>query len=351
MEIFVPHEKDRNIYLDEIIFFSNNDFIFGNYKQYKKSYSIVNIQFPEAIFDWKFPTQEQLLDFEIELNQWKKYSEIVYTLNDFGSHYDNENKFDELFKLIYKYADGVVHLGNYSLDNFRKYFSSNCVHTVIYHPLYSSLKDGFKTKDFQNLVTVDLSNKFIVSVPGSIRSKEELKLILKIFKKIPVQNKLLIIPRILKWDKIPDYIPAKLRKYYKTFIEKRELYLYSKKNYCFMHEYIEYAYLVDLIKQSSLVIIPRIRNLNSGNLYFGLTFDKAMIVPEIGNLTETANWFNIPLLNLKKGNFDETIQKILTLEINQYFTSKEYLSKKEIFYPEKIAYEYDVFFNSLVIKC
>jgi hypothetical protein len=347
MKIFVPHEKDRNIYLDEIIFFSNHDFIFGNHKQYNALYTIVNIQFPEAIFDWKCPTQEQLMTFEHELTQWKKHSKIVYTLNDFGSHYDSKNKFHELFKLIYKYADGVVHLGKFSLENYKKHFSSDCLHTIIYHPLYTRLQDNFETIDFQNLVTVDLSDKYIVAVPGSIRSKEELKLILKIFKKIPVQNKLLVIPRILKFDKIPDCIPTRFRKYYRAFLKKRELRLYSKNNYCFMHQYLEYGYLVDLIQQSSLLIIPRIRNLNSGIFYLGLTFDKPMIIPEIGNLTEAANWLGFPFFNLKKENYGEVILETITLEKNQYFTSNEYLTKKSIFHPKKIAYDYDVFFNSL----
>ncbi|WPR71611.1 hypothetical protein SLW70_00360 [Flavobacterium sp. NG2] len=347
MDIFVPHEKDRNIYLDEIIFFSNHNFIFDNYKNYKESYSIVNIQFPEAIFDWKSPSQEQLLNFEKELISWKKRSKIIYTLNDFESHYDEKKQFLDLFRLLYKYVDGVIHLGNYSLDNFKKYFPDNCLHKVIFHPLYNSLNDNFKTKKFQDMISADLSNKFIVSVVGSVRSQEELDFIIKIFRKIPIANKFLIVPRVLKFNKIPDYIPTRFRKYYKKMIEKRGWFLLSKKRYYFMSQFIEYNYLVDLVKQSSLMIIPRIRSLNSGNLYLGLTFDKPMIIPEIGNLTETAKNLKLPLLNFKKGNYKEVISEVLSLESNQYFTSNDYLAKKSMYHPRKIAHDYDVFFNKI----
>ncbi|PKP29368.1 MAG: hypothetical protein CVU01_00340 [Bacteroidetes bacterium HGW-Bacteroidetes-18] len=347
MEVFVPHQKDRNIYLDEIISFSNHNFIFGNYKEYRDLYKIVNIQFPEAIFDWKSPSTEELVNFELQLLNWKKKSKIVYTMNDFTTHYDKKNKFSEVFSLIHKYSDGVIHLGKYSLDNYEKYFSSSCLHTIIYHPLYNSLTEDYMTKEIQSLVPTDLTNKFIVSAIGGIRSKEELDLILKIFKKLPIKNKFLIVPRMFQFIIIPDYIPYRFRKYYKRLIEKKYCFSLSKNQYFFSARFLEYSYLVDLVKRSSLMIIPRIKNLNSGNLYLGLTFDKLMIIPEIGNLTETANYFGLPLLDLQNKNYKEVITMVLDLKSNQYYSSDKYLKDKHFFHPEKIAKDYDAFFNLL----
>ena len=82
MKVFVPHKKDRNVYFDEIINFSKNEFVFGNYKEFDTSYDIVNIQFPEAIFDFKLPTQNQLDDLELEIKKWKENSKIILILND-----------------------------------------------------------------------------------------------------------------------------------------------------------------------------------------------------------------------------------------------------------------------------
>lgn len=345
MEIFVPHQKDRNIYLDEIISFSKHNFIFGNYKEYRDLYEIVNIQFPEAIFDWKSPNAEELMYFELQLLTWKRKSKIVYTMNDSKAHYDEENKFSELFRLIHKYSDGVIHLGKYSLDNYEKYFSSCCLQTIIYHPLYNSLTEDYQTTDVQNLVLTDLTDKFIVSAVGGIRSKEELDFIFKIFKKLPIKNKFLIVPRIFQFIKIPDYIPYRFRKHYKKLIEKRYCFRLSKDQYFFSARFLEYSYLVDLVKRSSLMIIPRIKNLNSGNLYLGLTFDKPMIIPKIGNLIETANFFDLPLLDLQNKNYDEVIAMVLNLKSKQYYSSDKYLEDKRLFHPEKIAKDYDAFFN------
>lgn len=346
MEVFVPHQRDRNIYLDEIINFSNNNFIFGNYKDYESSYDIVNIQFPEAIFDWVAPNAQQLADLEIKLRIWKEHSKIVLTVNDFQKHYDNENHFLDLFKLIHKYSEGVIHLGQYSLDQYKESFGSNCLHTIIYHPLYNSLVTEYEANTNEEIFPSTIQDKFIVSAIGDIRSREEIKLILKIFKKIPIKNKILVVPRMFQFVKIPNYIPYRLKKKYKTIIEKIYSFPLSKSQYYFSGRFLDYPHLVNLVQQSSLMIIPRIRNLNSGTLFLGLTFDKLMIIPKIGNLTEIANFLEMPLLDLEKGNYDELIKNILNFKQN--LNSEEYLVKKLLFHPEKIAKDYDCFFNVII---
>ena len=350
MDIFVPHQKDKNIYLDEIISFSNHNFIFGSYKEYKDSYKVVNIQFPEAIFNWKSPNKEQLRDFELQLLYWGKKSKIIYTINDFIKHYDYKNEFSALFSLVHKYVDGVIHLGQYSLDNYAKCFPLSCLQTIIYHPLYISLSKDYKTKNIQDIVPIELSNKFIVSVVGMVRSKEEFNFILKIFKKIPINNKFLVVPRMFQFINIPDFIPYRLRKFYKKIIETKYCFFLSKNQYFFGSSFLEYNYLVDLVKRSSLMIIPRVKNLNSGNFFLGLTFNKVMIIPQIGNLTEFANYFNMPLLDEQNKNYDKIIKEVLELKLNNPLKGDEYNAKKSIFHPSKIANEYDVFFRLVTIK-
>lgn len=348
MEVFVPHLKDRNIYLDEIISFSNCNFIFGDFNDYKRSYEIVNIQFPEAIFNGIVPTDEQLINFEKRILLWKKHSKVVFTLNDIESHYDQENKFIDLFQLIQKHVDGVIHLGNYSLQNYRHLFSTDCQHTVIYHPLYESLISDFETASFQDKFQLNLKDKYVVSVIGCIRSLEEAKLILKIFRKIPLKNKFLIVPNMFQFVNMPIYFPYRFRKIYKKMAEKIFCFPLRKNQYFFGFKFIDYSYMVDLVKSSSLILIPRIRNLNSGNLYLGLTFDKPMIIPKVGNLTEVANFFGFPLLDLQKGNYNEVIKSQLNLKGNFFFSSNAYLEKKEMFKASVIAQQYEVFFYKLI---
>lgn len=348
MEVFVPHLKDRNIYLDEIICFSNCNFIFGDFNEYKSNYEIVNIQFPEAIFNWIIPTNGQLTDLEQKIILWKKHSKVVLTLNDIESHYDQENNFNDLFKLIQKYVDAVIHLGNYSLKKYKDLFSENCVHTVIYHPLYESLMSDFKTADFENKFQLNLKDKYIVSVIGNIRSIEEAKLVFKIFNKIPHKNKFLIVPNMFPFMELPAYLPYRFRNVYREITKKIFSFPIRKNQYFFGFKFIDYNFMVDLVKNSSLLIIPRISNLNSGILYLGLTFDKPMIIPKIGNLTEVADFFSFPVLDLQNGNYKEVIKVQVSLNENSFFKTDDYLEKKKRFKASSIAKQYDTFFYKLI---
>jgi hypothetical protein len=345
MKVFVPHKKDRNVYFDEIISNSNCNFIFGNLKEYNTTYDIVNIQFPESIFDWISPNEHQLKDFEKVLVFWKQHSKVVLTLNDYESHYDKKNEFVGLFKLIQEYVDGVIHLGNYSLEKYKHLFSTHCKHTVIYHPLYESLIYDCKTADFQDRFQLNFQDKYVVAVIGCIRSIEEIELIFKLFKKIPVKNKLLIIPNMFQFVNMPTFFPYRFRKTYNKVAEKIFCYPLHRSQYFFGYKFLDYSYMVDLVKKSSLMIIPRIKNLNSGNLFLGLTFDKPMIIPKVGNLTEVADYFNFPVLDIEVKNYEELFSRLLDLKKKKYFNSKIYFDKKKKFNANVIAHEYDVFFK------
>jgi hypothetical protein len=348
MKVFIPHQKDRNIYLDQIIKYSECDYIFGNYVSFDASFEIVNIQFPEAIFNGIPPTREQLNDLEEKIISWKKKSKIVLTLNDLESHYDGKNKFIDLFRLLQKQADAVIHLGNYSLEKYKNLFSIDCKHTVIYHPLYESLIQDCKIADFQDKFKLELNDKYVVSVIGSIRSMEEVEFILKVFKKIPIKNKLLIVPNMLPFWQIPRCMPYRFRKIYKWIVEKKYCCPLRKDQYFFGYNFIDYSSMIDLVKKSSLIIIPRIRNLNSGNLYLGLTFDKPMVIPKIGNLTEVADYFNLPVLDLEKNNYFDVVNKLRDVKTIEFFESTEYFEKKNKFRSCEIAKEYDMFFNKII---
>lgn len=344
MKVFIPHKKDKNIYFDEIIQYSKFEYVFDDYHHYDSQCKIVNIQFPEAIFDWQLPSKAMLLDLEKELQIWKSNSKIVYTMNDFKSHYKNDTIYDELFSLIYKYADGVVHLGNFSKEKYDNLFSKSCVHNVIYHPTYSSLLKDYPTKNIQDLISFDIKDKYIVSSIGSIRSKEEMDMIFNFFKKIPRKNKVLIVPRILFFKKVPTWIPYRFRKKVAKIIAYFNLFTIRKELYFIDDKFLEYPYLVDLIKKSSLIIIPRVKNLNSGNLFLGLTFDKNMVVPNVGNIKEILSRFKIPFFNFDTVTDGKVADFVKTLETTNYFELENYETKKDEFHPMKIAKSYDDFF-------
>ena len=83
MKIFLPFHQELNPYLEEIIRFSKNDFHYGSLEDYNRSFEIVNIHWPEAIFKWLEPSDRQLKDLEKRILEWKEHSTLVYTKHDF----------------------------------------------------------------------------------------------------------------------------------------------------------------------------------------------------------------------------------------------------------------------------
>ena len=181
-----------------------------------------------------------------------------------------------------------------------------------------------------------------------IRSLEEAKFVLKVFKKLSQKNKYLVVPKMFNFLKLPLCFPYRFRKIYWYFIEKWYCFPLNKDQYFFKYNHIEYPKMVDLVQKSSLMIIPRLKSLNSGLVYLGLTFNKSMLIPKVGNLTEFANYFNFPLLDISKSNYDKVIAEIIKIQENDIFISDEYKRKKEEFHPRIIAKEYETFFKRLM---
>ena len=327
--------------------YSSCSYSFGSLYNYDSSYEIVCIQFPEAIFSWKVPSLEQLKDLEERILAWRKKSKIILILNDHKSHYDTDNKFKSLFNLVYKYTDGVVHLGNYSLSNFKQNFNKQCKHVVIFHPLYISLARS-DISNYEEKIDLDFNNKYVVSAIGNIRSIEEAKFVVKTFKKIKKRNKILVVPKMINLFKLPKYLPYRLRHIYKYIVEKYYLFPLKRNQYHFGFNHIDYTLMIDLIQKSSLMIIPRLKSLNSGLVYLGLTFNKQMIIPKGGNLTEFAKTFNYPLLDVKKNNYSEVFAIIEENKKSNMFSNEEFKVKKEKIHPKFIAKEYDIFFKTLI---
>jgi hypothetical protein len=91
-----------------------------------------------------------------------------------------------------------------------------------------------------------------------------------------------------------------------------------------------------------------LRSLNSGIVFLGLTFNKPMLIPKIGNLTEIGEQFNFPLLDLENENFKEVITELTSEQFQKTFETTHYKMKKQKLHPQNIANEYENFFKKII---
>lgn len=248
-------------------------------------FDIIHIQWIEALFGWDLNhfAQQELYRLKNRLEVLKsKGSKIVYTRhNSIPHNYQNHNV-KELFKLVSQSSSGIIHLGEFSVKDFEMLYpelSGTCKHAIITHGNYSSLKNHLSRNEARKILNIDL-NRFVILCFGTFRSKKERNLILNAFIEAKIANKTLLTNRWMVQDKNRNRIKKTTDAIY------RRLLCLSKK-YRLNNQFTKDDQVQYYMNAADVLVISRIDQLNSGNLYLGLTFGKVVVGPAIGNIAET----------------------------------------------------------------
>ncbi len=337
--VFIPGIKNENPFFDEITAHTKTKFVYGDLDLYKKSYGAVLIHWPEQLFNWEVPTEEGIQKLKNHIKTWKDSSKIIYVVNNSEPHVLTDPIYKELYKLVVTYCDIMVHLGEYSLLKLRKKYTS-VLHQLIPHPLYEA---SFKVLDKQMArKKLDIpKNDFVMIAPGRIRKMEERTLIVDAFKSIPVTNKILLVPYMLKKKVNLEFKGrTKLKKLIdiKRVLEKLINYSTNKKH-VFGFSFTSFEDLSLYMSAADIVFIPRTTILNSGNLFLGLTYQKVIVGPDVGNISEYLDYFDLPKFNANhKGSIRSAMEQAVVLHQNNF---KIPAGKLEHLRPGNIAKKWD----------
>jgi glycosyltransferase involved in cell wall biosynthesis len=238
-------------------------------------YDIIHIHWPEAIFNWVAPNEAQLdgLD-ELLAFRKKQGSKIIYTRHNIRPHYTANKNMDRLYGIIEKNSHCIVHLGNWSKNEFITNNTVKASHAIIFHHLYESYKSPWITKERARDYFKIRHDKLVILSFGNFRSREEKEWTLKAFHAIECEDKLLIAPCFgepVSFDTKEENGDCLLDN---KFVDDDEL---------------PYYFMV-----ADIVFIQRIHILNSGNLPMAFLFNKTVVGPDTGNVREILQ---------KSGNF------------------------------------------------
>ena len=348
MDIFLPFQKELNPYLDEIIKNSRHNYTYDSYLNYKSSYAIVNIHWPEALFNWHEPSEEELVDLEERICIWKKNSLLVYTKHDFERNKGTTKNFTRLFQLIEKNSDVFIHLGEYSKVYYQKKYPK-AIHKIIYHPLYEKSFALSKKAEARKQLGIR-EEDLVVIAPGTIRSYVERDIVLRTFKCLQHDAKVLICTNVhaeLRHD-FPGRIMLKRFLDVKDILVKRFKRKHQPPQYFFTYDMVSAKELSLKMSAADLVLIPRRKILNSGNVFLGLTFEKVIIGPDCGNLSEQLKELGYPLFDPNSlSSVVSALNEGVKLKREDYKPPKELLQKYK---PENIAQEQDLLFEQLIEK-
>lgn len=262
----------------------------------ENAYDIIHIHWPEYLsyeiesYMYKSSNLPKSLwsDLMTCLEYWSKESKIFYTRHVQYPHARHDEEFLKLYQIVSSYCHTVVHFANFSIEQFKAYYPNHkgIVHSVVPHHNYSSLPDTVTKEQARSYLGIDSESR-VMLVFGGVKDNER-DLIKKAFSYIPDKNKVLLAPG---WKvKRRNFSYIRLREWvYKLECKLAERNKYFRINKGFIHEDEAQYYL----NAADFLLIPRTKELNSGNITLGCTFGLVVVgknTEDIGEiLEETGN--------------------------------------------------------------
>lgn len=252
----------------------------------KGDFDIIHIHWPEALTNWRLPSDLILNDLQSNiLPYWMEKSKIVVTRHNFLPHYNSGLPFQSLYNLIYSASNAVIHMGQFSRDDYKETYKdqpwlNNQVHAVIPHGMYESFPDQVTKEEARKHFRIGM-NKSVILVFGSFRNREEISLALGAFKNLPIEEKILLVSRWRGFTKPSIRTPINRLKW-----EVEDLLRKFNPKIILNKKFVPSEDVQFFFNASDIVFIPRLRGLNSGNIPLSFAFRKVVVGPTIGNLTE-----------------------------------------------------------------
>lgn len=323
--LFTSRYDSSNTYLKEIVdglfphcqvLCSADAFWYSNLR-----FDIIHIQWSEELFYWKPCVENDLQKLNERIQFWQSNgAKIVVTRHNELPH--RKHILDtQLYDLVYKNCNAVIHLGEYSKETLS---SPQIKNVVIEHPLYFS---QFKEIDGKTAkIKVGLPEDSILFLSfGSIRKKEEERQVIKAFKQARFDKKhYLFVAKSLTAQNKPSF----KEKPFKRFLYEINRLRLRHSNILLMKK-ISREKLSYFLSAADVLISPRIDSLNSGVVYMGYTFDKIVIAPAIGNIKETMKANDYPVFEpLNTASIVLSMKEALSKKGNE--KHKKYPDNKQI---------------------
>ncbi len=253
------------------------------------SFDIIIFQWPEVLVKWKRPNKEDIARITARLNHLHENNIIIYSVVHNQLPHDGSNILTSvLYQLIYNYSDKIIHLGEsskYLLKEKVNYKISPENEVVIPHGNYDNFPNTISRSEARKKLKLPDDKRVVLSF-GKIRNKKEKNLLLKIARLIKKDNGILLIAGKF-------YAPNRKRLSY--YLNRFPFWFQS--NIRIHDGFIDDNEIQYYLNSSDLVVIPRIKSLNSGNVALGFTYGRVVLGQNFGVIGEDLMKTGNPVFN------------------------------------------------------
>lgn len=281
--VLIPsNHRDFVDYLAESYREAGWDAVVGsaNFEVAAADFDLVHFQWPEELANWSEPNEAQLAKIIARIDQWRQRSKLALTVHNLRPHRNgNAPGYRKLYEAVYERMHVVAHFTNTSRDEVAKQFppAGNARHVVTGYfnldRLLPSERDPLRARRELNLP----ADAFVVLVFGGIREWAEIELIQQGFDLANVPGKRLLMTG--RYDEGGPAWSLRVRRFrWSHWLKSRQAVA--------MPGYIPDAEVYRVADAADVVLIPRLRSMNSGLPALGASFGNIVIAPRCGAYPE-----------------------------------------------------------------
>lgn len=269
------------------------------------TYDIVHFHWPQT-FMGKDPHTEADLLHHIEKMKAAGVK-IVATCHDLEPHYDQFADKAESMKIVYSHCDAVIHLGEYSKTLFEERYP-NIKHLLVPHHLYDTVYTQFPSRT-ESLRYLKLpEDRTYILCFGAFRAKQERQLIISLSKQLSDKKIIILAPSFMNiWWRSFRLLHMRIKRWYYKY--RYNIYCTGRTWRAVSDEILPYYY-----GAADVVLIQRVKILNSGNALMPMLFGKVVVGPNCGNVGPLLSHWNYPVFSVDDTSYvGESVRKALQM--------------------------------------
>ncbi len=249
-------------------------------------YDIIHIHWPHLIVDF-FSDNKIIDEYEKRLLLLKSRGiKILVTCHNLEPHYEKDVRKIESYRVSYKLADSILHLGEYSM-NIMEVKYPIAKHYLIPHHTYDALYSIVNKEESLKKLCLDSSKKYILCF-GDFRNDEERKLVSCVLEHYNRYGYEILAPLYYNYsnrrNKIKMFVAWLRSKFAST-----KLHIIGQR--------IDDNLLPYYYGASEICLIQRKKILNSGNLPMAFYMGKVVVGPNVGNVGQILQMTDNPVFN------------------------------------------------------